>query len=74
MGDGMSFRLVRETADLPLLEDLTEAASDFSLAASPLERMAELLGLSVLLEPGILERSERKERDDSLVSERLKDG
>jgi hypothetical protein len=64
---------VRLWGDLPLLPDLTDAASDFS-GASPLERTAELLGLSVLAEPGILERSERKDRDESLVSERLKEG
>jgi len=74
VGEGISFRLARDTADLPLLDDLTEAASDFSAVGSPLASMAELLGLSVLLDPGILERNDRKDRDESLVSERLKDG
>jgi hypothetical protein len=36
--------------------------------------MAELLGLSVLPEPGILDRSERNDRDESLVSDLLKEG
>jgi hypothetical protein len=59
--------------DFPLLPDLTEAASDFS-GVSPLVSMAELLGLSVFPEPGILERRERNERDESLVSVLLKEG
>lgn len=39
-----------------------------------MESMAEFLGLSVLPEPGILDRRERKERDESLVSDLLKEG
>jgi hypothetical protein len=67
----MSLRVFRE--DLALLPDLTEAVSAFS--ESPLEKTVEFRGLSVVFPaPGILERRERKERDDSLVSERLKDG
>jgi hypothetical protein len=63
-------RLVRETLDLPLLPDLTDAAS----LESPLENAVEFLGLSLLLLPGILDLSERKDRTDSLVSDLLKEG
>jgi hypothetical protein len=74
LGDGSeSERLTLLWGDLPLRPDLTEAASDLS-GTSPLDKMAELLGLSVLPEPGILERRERKERDESLVSDLLKEG
>jgi hypothetical protein len=65
-----SVRLARLCGDLLLLPDLTEAVS----AASPLASTAELLGLSVLPEPGILERKERNDREDSLVSDLLKEG
>jgi hypothetical protein len=74
LGEGSeSERLTLLCGDLPLFPDLTEAASDLS-GTSLLDSMAELLGLSVLPEPGILERSERNERDESLVSDRLKEG
>jgi len=74
VGDGYeSVRLARLCGDLPLLPDLTEATSDFS-GRSPFASMVELRGLSVLVEPGILERRERNERDESLVSDRLKEG
>ena len=43
-------------------------------AISSLERMVEFRGLSVLLDPGIFERSPRKEREESLVSDLLKEG
>jgi hypothetical protein len=68
-----SRRLMRGAGDLLLLPDFTEAASDFS-GGSTLANTAEVLGLSVLLEPGILERRARKERDDSLVSDLLNEG
>jgi hypothetical protein len=66
--------LFRDMADLALLPDFTEAASDFSAGASPFDSMVEFRGLSVFPLPGILDRRERKERDESLVSDRLKDG
>ena len=72
--------LFLEALDRPLLPDRTDAASRvFSPLESPLESNAELLGLSVfidllLLLPGILDRSERKDREESLVSDRLIDG
>ena len=72
-GGRESARLLRVNGDFPLLPDFTEAASDFS-CGSPFARMAELRGLSVLPEPGILDRSDRKDRDDSLVSDLLKEG
>jgi hypothetical protein len=73
-GEGVeSERLARLWVDLPLFPDLTEAASDFS-GASPFASIAEPRGLSVLAEPGILERRERKDRDESLVSDLLKEG
>lgn len=53
--------------------DLIDAASDRSTGESPL-RMAEERGLSLLPDPGILERSDRNERVESFVSERLKEG
>lgn len=68
-----SGRLERERPDLALFPEVTEAASDLS-TGSPLESMAEFLGLSVLPEPGILDLSERKDREDSLVSDLLNDG
>jgi hypothetical protein len=73
---GRSLRLNRDTLDLPLFPDRTEAASFLaeSLAASPLDRIAEFLGLSVLPLPGILDRNPRNDRDESLVSDLLKDG
>jgi hypothetical protein len=72
---GRSDRLIRELLDRPLFPDLTDAASTgFSVGDSPLARLEEPRGLSVLLLPGILERSERRDRDDSLVSDLLKEG
>ena len=54
----ISPRLVREPLDLPLLPDLTEAAS----TESPLEKAVEFLGLStLLLLPGILDRREQQQ-------------
>ncbi len=51
---------------------------DFPLSAfsapSPLVRTVELRGLSVLPDPGILDRRARKDRDESLVSDLLKEG
>jgi len=74
-GEGIeSVRLTaRLKPDFPLFPDFTDAASDFS-GASPLESIVEFLGLSVFPEPGILDRRERKERDESLVSDLLKEG
>jgi len=43
-------------------------------AISSLDRICEFRGLSILLEPGIFERSPRREREESLVSDLLKDG
>lgn len=57
--------------DFALRPDFTEAASDFS---SPFDRMVEFRGLSVFPEPGILDRRVLNERDDSLVSDLLKEG
>jgi len=73
-----SGRLTLETPDLALRPDLTDAASDFSTAAaaaaSPLDSKVEFLGLSVFPPPGILDRKERNERVESLVSDLLKLG
>lgn len=55
-----------------LLPDLTEAESDFS--TSPLDSRAEFRGLSVLPEPGILDRKVLKDLDESLVSDLLNEG
>lgn len=76
LSDGRSPRLKRDALDLPLRPDRTEAASFLleSFVASPLAKMVEFLGLSVLPLPGILDRRERKDRDESLVSDLLKDG
>jgi hypothetical protein len=72
---GRSDLLALERLDLPLLPDRTEATSA-ALLASTSFTSEELRGLSAfLLElPGILDRKERKERDDSLVSDLLRDG
>ena len=57
--------------DLPLAADLVEAASDLSV--SMLE--SDPLGLSVFPLPGIFERmTPRKDFEDSLVSDLLKEG
>ena len=73
--------LLRDSSRLRLvlgfpLPDLTEATSDLSAEASPfpLEMMVEFRGLSVFPVPGILDRRDRKEREDSLVSDLLKEG
>ncbi len=70
-----SFRLDFEPADNPLLPDLTDATSDLSAVASPLDKpVVEPLGLSVLL-PGILDLSApRKDLVDSFVSALLNEG
>ena len=66
----------REWLDLPLAADLVDAASDLSTPPLLVSRFCrEVLGLSDFPLPGILDRIEpRKERDDSLVSDLLKDG
>jgi hypothetical protein len=76
LSGGRSLRLARDALDRPLLADRTEAASAaFSAVVSPFDNKVEFLGLSVLaLLPGILERRDRNDRDDSLVSDRLKEG
>ena len=68
-------RRLRLVLDLPL-PDLTDATSDLSADASPfpLDMMVEFRGLSVFPVPGILDRSDRKDREDSLVSDLLKEG
>jgi hypothetical protein len=70
---GKSLRLA--LLERPLRPDFTEAASAALSVESPFEgRTVEFLGLSVFPLPGILERRERKDREDSLVSDLLKDG
>jgi hypothetical protein len=65
-----SLRLIRECDDRPLFPDFTETASPLSSFVSPFERSVELLGLSVLPFPGILDRMEvLSEREDSFVSD-----
>jgi hypothetical protein len=72
---GNSERLVREALERPLRPERTEAASAaLSFGESPFPRFAEARGLSVLTPPGIFDRSERNDRDDSLVSDLLNDG
>lgn len=61
-------------ADLLLLPDLMDPVSFGSPGPSPLESIAELRGLSVLLEPGILDRKDLKDRVESLVSDLEKEG
>lgn len=73
---GVSLRLAREALERPLLPDRTEALPSSVLSAepSPLLRRAELRGLSVFELPGILDLSERNEREESFVSDLLIDG
>ncbi len=72
---GSSVRLARDALDRPLRPERTEAASvALSFEESPFARLDDARGLSDLLLPGILERSERNDRDDSLVSDLLKEG
>lgn len=67
----ISPRLVREALERPLLPERTEAASFDSVFV----KIVEFLGLSVLLLlPGIFDRKERKDLEDSLVSDLLNDG
>ena len=69
-------RLALDPLDFALVADLVDATSDRStppLLVSRLER--DPLGLSNFPVPGILDRIDpRKEREDSLVSDLLKDG
>lgn len=75
LNPGNSDRLVREALERPLRPERTEAASAvLSLGESPFPKLAEARGLSVLTLPGIFDRSERNDREDSLVSDLLKDG
>jgi len=78
---GVSLRLfLLEPFDRPLRPERTEAASSvLSLLDSPLGSRLEFLGLStfkvlLLLLPGILDRKERSDREDSLVSDLLMEG
>lgn len=78
---GVSLRLfLLEPFDRPLRPERTEAASSvFSLLDSPFASKVEFLGLStfkdlLLLLPGILDRSERSDREESLVSDLLMEG
>jgi len=71
LGEGMES--ARLALDFPFLPDFTEAASNFS-GKSPFASIAEFRGLSVLPEPGIFDRRDRNERDESLVSDLLNDG
>ena len=71
-----SARLALDALDLALVEDLIDAASDLSV---PPETVSiwdnDVLGLSVFMLPGILDRIDpRSERADSFVSDLLKDG
>lgn len=61
---------VRECAR-PLLPDLTDATSVLSVS-DMLD--IELRGLSLALVPGILDLRARNDREDSLVSDLLKEG
>jgi hypothetical protein len=75
LSPGNSERLAREALERPLRPERTEAASaPLSVVESPFAKLEEARGLSDLLFPGILDRSERNDRDDSLVSDLLKDG
>lgn len=71
---GMSGRFGRDALDRALRPDLTDAASAVLSPESPFDRMAEVRGLSSLPLPGILDRRERNDRDDSFVSDLLNDG
>lgn len=71
VGDVAESLRLRGTPDFALFPDLTEAASDFSSVG---DVMTEFLGLSVLLEPGILDLRALKEREESLVSDLPKEG
>lgn len=74
LSEGKSLRLARETLVRPLLLDCTEAPSvGRSTVESPFAS-TEFLGLSDFRFPGILDRKERKDFDESLVSDREKDG
>ena len=57
-----------------LLPDLMDPVSFGSPGPSPLESIAELRGLSVFPDPGILDRSDLKDRVESLVSVLAKEG
>lgn len=75
LSPGTSERLAREALERPLRPERTEAASALlSFDESPFAKLEDERGLSVLIFPGILDRSERNDRDDSLVSDLLKDG
>lgn len=72
LNGGKSPRLAREPVERTLRPERTDAVS--AALSSPFDRTVEFLGLSVLPLPGILDRRERKDRDDSFVSDRLKEG
>jgi hypothetical protein len=73
LGDGTeSLRLIR-VSGFAVFPDFTEAASDLS-GRSTLASIVEFRGLSVFPDPGILDRRDRNDRDDSFVSDLLKEG
>lgn len=71
-----SARLALDALDLALVADLIDAASDLSVPPETVSIWdSDVLGLSVFMLPGILDRIEpRNERVDSFVSDLLKDG
>lgn len=71
-GPTESARPVLEAAERVLLPDLTDAASDLSFSVPDIMDI-EFRGLSVLV-PGIFDLNDRKDLDDSLVSDLLNDG
>lgn len=72
LGDGTDSER-RTAGGFAVLPCFAEVESDRS-NRSPFARIAELRGLSVFPEPGILDRRERKDREDSLVSDLLNEG
>ena len=70
---GSSLRLNRDELERPCLLERLSSLLD-SVGFSPLDKTLEFLGLSDLLLLRILDPRERNEREDSLVSDRLKDG
>lgn len=69
-------RFAFDPLDLALVADLVDAASERSLPTEVSMLVIDARGLSdfSLDEPGILDLIDRKEREDSLVSDLLKEG